>query len=139
MDGRDRQQGVADEFAARQAAGQQFVIPVTAVIEPGNQIAQLSADRRTYAERLCNVVDESRGQNPPWIVRAVTWDESFLDALVGGDSTGSDLVTLLGNKLGTGDVAILVERDQFVSETAYVRTEIWTLDAELRAHGSSPS
>lgn len=138
MDGDDRQQKTAGELEARQGEGQQFVIPVTAIIETGNQIAQLSADRRTYAERLRNVIDESRGPNPPWIVRAVTWDESFLDALVGGDSTGSDLVTLLGNKVGTGDVAILVELDQFVNNTAYVSTEIWTLDADLRAHGSSP-
>ncbi len=51
--------------------------------------------------------------------------------------TGSDLVTLIGDgRLGTGDVAILVERDRFQQKTAAAAVEVWTLDSELAAHGN---
>lgn len=36
--------------------------------------------------------------------------------------------------MGTGDVSILVERDQFLEETAYTNVKVWTLDANLSAH-----
>ena len=63
-------------------------------------------------------------------------DQQFADELLAGNSTGSDLVTLLGDgRLGTGDVAILVERDQFKRKTAHASLEVWTLDSELSAHG----
>lgn len=50
-------------------------------------------------------------------------------------------MTLLGDgRLGTGDVAILVERDQFKRKTAHASLKVWTLDRELLSHGrSTPS
>ena len=63
-------------------------------------------------------------------------DQQFADELLAGDSTGSNLVTLLGDgRLGTGDVAILVERDQFKRSVAHAGVEVWTFDNELSAYG----
>ena len=71
----------------------------------------------------------------PWILREAALDQYFVDELLDGNSTGSDLVTLLGDgRLNTGDVAILVERDQFERKTAHANVEVWTLDEELAAH-----
>ena len=48
----------------------------------------------------------------------------------------SEVPTLLGDgRLGTGDVAILVERDQFKQSVAHTGVEVWTFDNELSAYG----
>lgn len=135
-DGPDRR-AVLAQFDEREANGDLFVIPVTAIIETGNHIAQSAGDRRSMAELLVKVIREAQSPDPPWIIRATTWDATFLNDLVAGDSTGSDLITLLGDgRMGSGDVAILVERDRFRRETAYTAVEVWTADDHLRAHGS---
>ena len=135
MDGEAAAREIAEQFDERTAAGQQFVIPVTAIVEVGNRIAQQSSNRRNLAERLQAVLRAAHDADPPWIIRAVTLDQQFIQELLDGNSTGSDLVTLIGDgRLGTGDVALLVERDQFLRETAYVRAEVWSLDQELTAY-----
>lgn len=140
MDGDGPARDVVAELEARVSRGDQFAIPVTTIVEAGNHIAQRAGDRRLFATRLATIIREAREANPPWIIRAATWDESFLDDMLAGDSTGSDLVSLLGDgRLGTGDLAILVERDRFERETAYVGTEVWTLDAHLGSFGAARS
>lgn len=136
MDGEQLANEVAVEFDRRRDAGQRFVLPVTALVEAGNLIVQQPSERRRFAERLRQVIEEANGPNPPWILRQATWDQQFADELLAGDSTGSNLVTLLGDgRLGTGDVAILVERDQFKRSVAHTGVEVWTYDSELLAHG----
>ena len=135
MDGEVMAREIVEQFDERTAAGQRFVIPVTAIVEVGNRIAQQSTNRRNLAERLQAVLRAAHDADPPWIIRAVTLDQQFIQELLDGNSTGSDLVTLIGDgRLGTGDVALLVERDQFLRETAYVRAEVWSLDQELTAY-----
>ena len=135
MDGDAAAREIAEQLNERIAAGQQFVIPVTAIVEVGNRVAQQSSNRRKLAERLQEVLRAAHDADPPWIIRAVTLDQQFIQELLDGNSTGSDLVTLIGDgRLGTGDVALLVERDQFLRETAYVRAEVWSLDQELTAY-----
>ncbi len=136
IDGEQLANEVAAEFHSRREAGQRFVLPVAALIEAGNRVAQLSSDRRRFAERLRRVIEEANQPNPPWILHQATLDQPFVEELLAGNSTGSDLVTLLGDgRLGTGDVAILVERDQFKQKTAHASLRVWTLDSELAAHG----
>ena len=109
-DGDEAARQIAEELETRKADGQRFVIPATAIVETGNLVAQQRSGRRRLAERLRSVLEEARSDNPPWIIRAATLDEHFIQELLDGNSTGSDLVTLLGNgSLGTGDVALLVE------------------------------
>lgn len=135
IDGDEAAREIAAEFESRAAAGQRFVIPATAIVETGNRIAQLRSDRRRLAERLQTVLQAARLADPPWVIRPATIDQQFIQELLDGDSTDSDLMTLLGDgRLGTGDVALLVERDQFLRETAYVTAEIWTLDNQLAAY-----
>ncbi|WP_420435864.1 hypothetical protein [Candidatus Poriferisodalis sp.] len=135
MDGDAAARETAEQFEDRIAAGQQFVIPVTAIVEVGNLIAQQSSNRRKLAERLQEVLRAAQAADPPWIIRAVTMDQQFIQELLDGNSTGSDLVTLIGDgRLGTGDVALLVERDQFLRGTQYTSAEVWSLDQELTAY-----
>ena len=136
IDGEHRASEVATEFDRRREAGQRFVLPVTALIEAGNRVAQLSSDRRRFADRLQKVIEEANRPHPPWILHQATVDQHFAEELLAGNSTGSNLVTLLGDgRLGTGDVAILVERDQFKQSVAHTGVEVWTFDNELSAYG----
>lgn len=125
---------VAEEMERRTAADVTFVLPVTTIIETGNHISQCSGDRRAAAERFIRALNLARSAAPPWIVRDVAWDGDFLARFVQGNATGSDLLTHLSDKtLGSGDVAILVEREQF-SRTISAKVEIWTLDKKLNSY-----
>lgn len=114
MDGDDRAKEAADEFDARRSEGHRLVLTVTALIEAGNHIARQNTGRRRFAEQLRKLIEDANRPDAPWIVPETTLDGEFVDELLKGNSIGSDLVTLIGDgRLGTGDVAILVERDRF--------------------------
>lgn len=135
MDGDDCAKEAVEEFEERRQRGQRLILTVTALIEAGNHVARQPTGRRVFAERLKKLIEAANAPDAPWILRETTLDRHFVDELLGGNSTGSDLVTLLGDgRLGTGDVAILVERDQFKKKTAHAGVEVWTLDDELSAH-----
>jgi hypothetical protein len=126
---------VHEEFVKRADAGEQFIIPITAVIETGNHIAQASSGRRSAAERLERFLDLARSSTVPFVLNTTSWDDAFLTALCDGDSTGQSLIDLLGNgQMGAGDITILVERDQFQARSALQKIGIWTLDAVLGAY-----
>lgn len=126
---------VQAEFAERHRAGQRFILPMTAIIETGNQIAQLkTGDRRAAAERFVKFVERARAEEPPWTVAEVTWGAELLGQLCAGDSTGMSFVDLAGNGLlGGGDTAILVERDLLRRRSATATVQVWTLEKTLRS------
>ncbi|MCY4457720.1 MAG: hypothetical protein OXB90_07220 [Acidimicrobiaceae bacterium] len=138
IDGDSEAKAAAEEFDRRRSEGQRLVLTVTALIEAGNRVAQQNRpnDRRRWAQQLKKLIEAANQPDPPWILREATLDQQFVDEMIAGDSTGSDLVTLLGDgRLGTGDLAILVERDQLQRKTAHTDVSVWTLDKELSAHG----
>ena len=136
IDGEEESRSILEEMEERRKRGEQFMLPTTALIEAGNRIAQAPGRRREMAEKLVRVIEAAKVQTPPWVIPATRWDEQHLEALVAGDSTGQKLVDLLAaGSLGTGDVALLVERDEFKRRVAHIEVGIWTLDDELRAHG----
>jgi hypothetical protein len=126
---------VEKEFISRAEAGERFVIPITAVIETGNHISQASGDRRRAAESLSRLLEQARSSTTPFVLNATSWDESFIADLCSGDGTAQSFVDLLGNGLmGAGDIAILVERDQFKARSALATVGIWTLESVLSAY-----
>lgn len=127
---------VLEQFDTYVSAGARFVLPITTIVETGNLIFYAGGNPRPAAERLIAALRAAQDSNPPWTVRAVDWDSDFITALINGDSTGSVLVSLIGDKrMASGDVAILVERDRFRDETAYTDVRVWSLDAQLQAYG----
>lgn len=129
---------VRAELSERAIAGEQFVLPVTTLIETGNHIAQVKrGDRWAAAERYTNllrtvVADPDGG---PFVLSRVTWDASLVARLLDGDTTGQTLQELAGNGvLGAGDVAILVERDLLLAESGFSVATVWTDDARLGAY-----
>lgn len=112
-----------------------FVIPVTSIIETGNHIANANGDRRAAAKRLQRFLEQAARDEAPWQLHAVTWDAAFLATLLDGGSTGMSLVDHLGNgTMGTGDLAILCERDAFLARGAFDAAEIWTLERTMGAY-----
>lgn len=127
---------VKTEASARLAAGERFVLPVTAVIETGNHIANVKqGDRRAAAERFVGLIEAVRAGAANWVLHEIEWDTTFLAALCEGSTTGQPIVDLAGNGLlGAGDVAILVERARFQARSAHLDVRIWTLEATLGAY-----
>ncbi|MFH9688221.1 hypothetical protein ACH4LE_18170 [Streptomyces sp. NPDC017413] len=109
---------------------------MTAIIETGNHIAQVSDGRarRSCAERLSAVLTTVVEGTAPWALNEVEWDAAHLRALVDGGSTGSSLIEHACNKLGCGDLNILIERDRYLARTSGVRATIWTLDELLSSY-----
>jgi hypothetical protein len=126
---------VTAEMDRRAQVGERFVIPITAVIETGNHIAQCDGDRFEVAGRLVRFLRVALDGAGPWLVLETRLGREFLGALCGGDSTGQSLASLAAAKVGAGDVAILVERDQLLATSAYMTAQVWTFDAGLAAHG----
>ena len=124
---------VQAEFKARQLSGERFILPMTAIIETGNQIAQVkTGNRRAAAERFVAFVQRARAEEPPWTIAEMTWGADLLGELCAGDSTGMSFVDLAGNGLlGGGDTAILVERDVLRRRSPMTTVQVWTLEKIL--------
>lgn len=128
-----RHEVIRDELEARIAAGENLVIPITAVIEAGNHIAHSGS--RDAAERFVDLLGRAGEEGSPFIIHRVAWDDEFLADLFAGDATGESFADLAGSgRMGAGDVAILVERDRFRRISAYANVPIWTLEAILGAY-----
>lgn len=60
---------------AHDKRGCDLILPVTAVIETGNHIAQLSDGRlrRQYAEKLSQLLELVINGRAPWVLHTLTW------------------------------------------------------------------
>lgn len=128
---------IRSEFERRVLAGEQFVIPITAVIETGNHIAQASGHRRPAAETLVRFIKAAIAGSAPFRLNLVRWDDTFLIDFCDGGAAAQPFVDLAGNgQMGAGDVAILVERARFITGSAFAAREvgIWTLERQLAAY-----
>lgn len=127
---------VKSELVAHLDAGRVFILPITAVIETGNFIAQISDGRarRKAAQDFENILRYVCEGKAPWTLHDVAWTASFIEEMLRGAGTGSDYVQHAQNKVGAGDLCILTERFQYQNRTQG-RAEIWTRDVALGAHG----
>jgi hypothetical protein len=133
-----RSEEVRAELRQRASAGEQFVLPVTAVIETGNHIAQArTGDRHAAAGRFVALLQAVLAGDRSFRLHQFSWDAAFLQALCDGDSSGATFMQWAGTgQMGGGDIGILVERDRFVERSSLSRAEvgIWTLEAVLGAY-----
>jgi hypothetical protein len=131
--------GLTAELDRRWKAGERLVIPLTAVIETGNHIAQARGDRHEVARRFVALLRASVADESPWLVLQTSLGAEFLESLCAGDSTGRSLEALASTGVGAGDIAILVERDLLRVGSAVRRVQLWTFDAALAAHAAAKS
>lgn len=133
----ERGADVLAEVDLRWQLGERFVIPLTAVIETGNHIAQASEYRYDAAGRFVRLLRDALSEESHWRVLQTPIGAEFVASLCAGNSTGQSLEELARSGMGAGDVAILVERDQLLAATAIRNVRIWTFDRALEAHASN--
>ncbi|MEU3163591.1 hypothetical protein [Streptosporangium sp. NPDC006930] len=113
-----------------------LILPITAVIETGNHIAQLADGRlrRQHADKLSDLLKLVISGRAPWVLHTVEWGEDFLRSLLAGAGTGTPFSDHVMSKLGLGDLCILTERELYRTRVVNVEVGIWSLDAQLRSH-----
>lgn len=122
---------VQADLRSKLRRGITLILSATAVIETGNHIEQAATDRRRCAERLETILERVVAGAAPWTLHEFAWGGDFLQRLREG-RPGAPLVDLLGNGLiGTGDLAILVERDLYLTRAQVASATIWSYDATL--------
>lgn len=127
---------VAAEYRDKLARREALILPVTAVVETGNFIAQLS-DGRTRRRTATSFIDVLRlvvQGKAPWRLHEFPWGVDFLSRLLDGADSGSTLVEHAVNGLGAGDLCILTERQTYALRTGLRDVRIWTRDNALSGY-----
>ncbi|MFZ7088910.1 hypothetical protein [Curtobacterium sp. RRHDQ10] len=125
---------VIEEMSIRLDHGEEFILPITSVIETGNHIAQLGSGgaRRQAAMKLNDLLRLICAGQAPWVLHDVAWNDSFLQKLLDGADTETSYVDHAVAGVGAGDLCILTERQTY-SERTRRPAGIWTLDGGLSA------
>lgn len=123
------------DFAERQSENAKFILPITAVIETGNHIAQLPQGdvRRNIAEKFSQMLELTAHQQAPWILHDFQWNKEFITELVSRHRAGLSMVDMMTQQVGGGDLCILTERELYKRATG-ITAEVWTYDAALNAY-----
>lgn len=111
-----------------------LLLPMAAVYETGNHIAQISKGgvRRQLAETFAQEVKKAIAGEAPWQVMQLPnieevgqWLEGFPDS------------AMLG--AGMGDLSIIKEWEKMIRRTPSRRIFIWSLDQDLQGYDHSPT
>jgi hypothetical protein len=109
--------------------GTTLLLPMAAVYETGNHIAQLSDgnNRRRFAEVFVEQVKKAIAGEAPWQVMQIPmieevgeWLSVFPDSAMRG--------------AGIGDLSIIKEWEKFKRKVPNCRVFIWTLDSDLQGY-----
>jgi len=119
-----------EELIRKQA---NFLLPMAAIFEAGNHIAQLSdgGQRRRYAEIFVTQVTKALDGDAPWrpiqmpdIGRVRDWLAGFPDFAMRG--------------AGTGDLSIVRQWEEACRRHPTMRVLIWALDGHLDGYDRDP-
>lgn len=131
----DDRAAVIDKFKALVNKGALLVVPLAAILEVGNHIAQLERGQREHhAKTFSDLLREAVGGTRPYLISGAHWDPEFLRELIDGTTPSRRLTVLAARGVGTGDGSILLEMHRFgrrVDLPSGRRVELWTLDKEL--------
>lgn len=119
-----------EDFVEQQA---NFLLPMAAIFEAGNHIAQLSdgGQRRRYAEIFVTQVTKALDGDAPWrpiqmpdIGRVRDWLADFPKFAMQG--------------AGTGDLSIVRQWEEACDRHPRLRVMIWSLDGHLGGYDRDP-
>lgn len=133
----DRHEDVVPLFDERVAAGVELRLPAASLVEAGGHVARIKEGdaRRSCAERLARVIEQTLDRAAPWSFEPLDWDADFLRALLVSASSGAPLmVEAFSQKLlEMGDLLILAEFRSLRSnlDSRVVDVDVWTLDGRL--------
>lgn len=124
---------VFEQFGQLANDGSHLLLPMAAMLETGDHIADLSdgRNRRRHAERFRNCIRESLRGDAPWTPlefpetsRLAAWLEDFPGKAMEG--------------LGVSDVSIIDAWERACTLHPNQRVYIWTLHRRLRAYDRKP-
>lgn len=120
---------VVDKFKRLVKDDTSFLLPMAAVYETGNHIAQLSdgGNRRRFAEAFVREVQKVINGDAPWIILQVPNLEEIGMWLVEFPDRAMQNVSM-------GDLSIIKEWEKAKKRTPYLRVFIWSLDQDLMGY-----
>lgn len=114
-------------------AGAQLVLPLTTIIETGNAIAKVTADRNRYVDQFVRFLRSSLTSEAPWLATGETTNAALLSRMVDGGDV--KLADLMRTGVGTGDAAIIAEVAELKTRIpSATPVSIWTHDKGLSAY-----
>lgn len=130
---------IVTEYRTLREAGAILVVPIAAVVEVGNHLAQLGSghDRRDRARRFEAILRAALERRAPWVVSGASWDGEFLLGLLNGDGLRPGLVDLCASSVGSGDASILLELQRYrlrIDLPSGMPIRLWTLDVGLGSY-----
>jgi len=124
---------VFERFRRLVSAGHLFLLPIAAVFETGDHLADLSDGRelRRHAQRFQSSILEALDGQAPWTPvelpetsRLRAWLKDFPDKAM--------------RELGLGDVSIIDEWESACRRHPRRRVRIWTLHRQLQSYDRQP-
>lgn len=110
-----------------------LLLPMAAVYETGNHIAQLSdgRNRRRFAESFVEQVKKAIEGEAPWKVMQLPKMEEVEEWLGGFPDSAM-------RGAGMGDLSIIKEWEKMARKTPNCRIFIWSLDGDLQGYDHAP-
>ncbi|NEP59306.1 MAG: hypothetical protein F6K31_20205 [Symploca sp. SIO2G7] len=110
-----------------------FLLPMAAVYETGNHIAQLSdgRNRRRFADFFVKEVKKAIKGDAPWQIMQIPTLEEI-------DIWLSEFPDLSMREVGMGDLSIIKEWEKAKKRTPFLRVFIWSLDKDLMGYDHQP-
>jgi hypothetical protein len=110
-----------------------LLLPMAAVYETGNHIAQLGTggNRRRFAKSFVEQVQKAISGEAPWQVMQVPTTEEVGEWLNGFPDSA-----MCG--AGMGDLSIIKEWEKFQRKVPDRRVFIWSLDSDLKGYDHRP-
>jgi len=110
-----------------------LLLPLAAVFETGNHIAQLpdGRQRRQYAEKFVRQVEKALTGHAPWVMTPLPDHDQLRKLLI-------DFPECATRQAGMGDLTIIKEWEAACARHPRHRVSIWTLDGDLDGHDRCP-
>lgn len=127
---RERVMQQLEEFLKNETS---LLLPMAAVYETGNHIAQISngGNRRRFAEAFIQQVKKAMTGEAPWQVMQLPTTEEIGEWLSGFPDSAM-------RGAGMGDLSIIKEWEKFKGKVPDCRVFIWSLDKDLQGYDHHP-
>lgn len=127
------------DLAAKARHQDQLILPFASVVETGNFVAQVKDghQRRRIATQFSGMLADTARGKAPWVPNALSWNGPFLEQLVAGLGENRTLVDLAQQRIGLGDLSIMIEMAQYRQRTCLENVQVWTYDHALAAYSQT--
>ena len=128
---------VLGQFGELSDAEVNLLLPIAAIFEAGNHIAQLSdgRQRRDHAQRFSARVREALNGQAPWTVTPLP---STTQELADWLNWLNDFPEFAMREVGMGDLSIVKAWESACAKHPQHRVSIWSLDQDLACYDRAP-